>query len=166
MSEGTFSNGNVWAADPDANPIDDIKRCIEMINKKPARPSSLFVRVVPAALLPYKAPRLERERFSGGVNLSAQARNAARVAQARKEQELTAIVMHEEGVAFVSPRGREELRRRMLEAGAPPENVPVAVEFKPQPYALPSFSLDEPMHVVSRELRFPSSWGFFFGKSV
>lgn len=104
-----------WGREP-SNPLDDIKAALEIM-KRPAPSAFLNVQTVPAHLLPYTAPRLERERFSGGVNLSAQARNAALIAAAREAQELTYLVFGD--TLFCSARGKEILQAKLRAAELP-----------------------------------------------
>ncbi len=114
-----------WAPQS-GNPIADIQRLCEEIRKPPPRsPWRRIVEVSPS-LLPYRAPRLERERFSGGVNLSAQARNAELVAAAREAQEMCFIQSGE--MLACSPRGAAELRAK-LRAAELPELEPFQFSF-------------------------------------
>jgi hypothetical protein len=57
-------------------------------------------------------PKLERERFSGGVNLSAQERNWARLRDARK-----VYVLHESREVVAAPWVVEEIREAIEALG-------------------------------------------------
>jgi hypothetical protein len=72
-------------------------------------------------------PRLERERFSGGFNVSAMERNQARREEART-QEMRCYVDNSTGAVYASPNAAIEVRRMAKEAGVElPEGAPPLV---------------------------------------
>jgi hypothetical protein len=136
-----MTSADVWAPQ-NSNPIEDLQRCVDIIKRQPPRPV-LHVVEVPEWCLPYDAPRLERERFSGGVNLSAQSRNAARVVAARDAQQTRYIVDTLSGLVWCSPRGAAELRRRCEAASVPaPEYAaPVSFTISDRDFEMPRLDL-------------------------
>lgn len=122
FDSGTFSIdvGQKWAAST-SSVLEDLNRAVEMIRRsstqrfyKPIR----RVQEVPVHWFPLPRVRYERERFSGGVNLSAQARNAARLAEALEAREN--IVWSFDGVAYCGPKAAARLREMIRESEKPP----------------------------------------------
>lgn len=161
MSEHTCAMPSVWGS-PSTDILADLQRAAEAIRERHRSPlPNIWVRTVPSSLLPYKAPRLERERFSGGVNLSAQARNAALVAAAREEQELTFLRMGDS--LFCSERGKAELAKRVA-TDLRDTNALGAFFARPTAYELPSFELpafEEPPRPSVYGVRYPVNADLF-----
>jgi hypothetical protein len=75
---------------------------------------NLRVEVIPVSFLGKYPPRLERERFSGGVNLSAQERNRKTMSDARKAYSFTADPFK----VYCAPWLLAEVRAKLQKAGA------------------------------------------------
>jgi hypothetical protein len=91
---------------PQPDPLGDLVRCLRAIE---VFPPSFQPRIVPARDLGSGRVYRERERFSGGVNLSAQERNAARLAEAEKG-DATCYVEKATGNIYCSPNAAEKLQ--------------------------------------------------------
>lgn len=110
---GTFSN---WG-NQQADTWDGLEKLLAARDLPKATPP---IRIVTVPSLATGRVYQERERFSGGVNLSACARNAARREEALK-RDLTCYVDKEIGNVYCAPAAAAEIRRRFpeLEHGAP-----------------------------------------------
>ncbi len=103
------------------------------------------LRVVTVPELATRRVYQERERFSGGVNLSAQARNAARREEA-KAKDLTTYVDQELGNVYCAPAAAELLRKRCPEIPhGPPAMRPISFALAPISFE----QLNEPESDVS-----------------
>lgn len=125
----TTTVGNKWATSS-GDPIADLNALADIIRNAPPRRAEMVVRhglravwdelnraegllnaprFVAVWWLAFRRPYQERERSSGCLNISAQQRNAARVAdEIRREH--TCFVNRVTGVVYCSPRVLSEVR--------------------------------------------------------
>jgi hypothetical protein len=127
---GTFSN---WGPPPD--PLTDLVKCLRAIETLP--PAGKPLRIVECRDLGSGRIYQERFRFSGGVNLSAIARNTERRIEAEKG-DATVYIEKATGNVYCSPKAAAKLIEQFPDAPRGPEPL--------------ELSWTVPMHFESTEL--------------
>lgn len=123
MNTGTFSN-DLWSP-ARRDPIAELVKCLDAIAKLPAADKPL--RIVECRELGSGRVYRERERFSGGVNLSACQRNAARLAEA-ETRDGTVFIEKATGNVYCSPKAAARLK--VLIPNAPIGPAPIELEWR------------------------------------